>query len=143
MNCPLCQSELTINPSSIYPDHTDRSDIHCEAGKLELSYYHSHYSKGVSADWSYFTRLENMIVYPYLIINHDVVYSDKIVGHERIPGKKSVYVSIKKYNPNRMTTGCIKELRPGFERILTFPGYLHPDTDTNLRERLKLLLLFS
>ena len=145
MKCPLCSEkfyseELLITETGLYPNIPD---IKCPVIMIpNLGYYDTHYHKHPIADWSYHGVQEEMIVYPYLIINHDMTYSDRIVNEtERIPGKKSVWCSIKKYNRGRLTRSG--ELRPGFDRILTFPGYLHPDTEDNLRERLKLLLLLS
>lgn len=138
MKCPLCSQELEIVPHGQYPQH---NNIKCLTPIVNLGYHSSHYTKHPIADWGYFGVIEEIIVYPYLIINHDMTYSEHISPTERIPSIKSTYCSVKKYNPNRMT--ALKEVSPGFERVLTFPGYIHLDTEDNLRERLKLLLLLS
>jgi hypothetical protein len=116
--------------------------------KKHLSFYDTHYRRYPEGDWGYFAFVEEMILDPFKITNHEMTYSarsstDKYGTTTHEPERKVDYCSIKKYNPNRTTSGPLKEVRPGYERIMQLPVFIHPDIEDKLRERLKLLLLFS
>lgn len=147
MNCPLCQSELIVTPCEIYKNH---NDIRCpvKQGYSHVNYYDTHYRKYVEGNWGHFDRIEEMTIFPFKITNYHISYGEhrRMKGDvvlETIPAHDSTYCSIKKFNPNRTTTGFIKEVRPGFERLLQLPVHIHPDIEDKLRERLKLLLVLS
>jgi hypothetical protein len=147
MNCPLCQAELIIEPNEIYKQH---QDIRCpiKQGYKHYNYYDTHYRKYVEGNWGHFDEIEEITIFPYLISNRHIRYGEsrRMKGDvviEVTPAHEVTYCSIKKFNPNRTTTGIIKEVRPGFERILQLPVYIHADIEDKLRERLKLLLVLS
>lgn len=146
MKCPLCESELEIKPHEIYSQF---EDIMCpvKQGHSDANYYDTHYHRYPEGDWGYFAFVEQIDLYPFRITNYDMTYSEKSSTKNGItvvePQRKVKYCSVKKFNPNRTTRGPLKELRPGYERVLQLPHFIHPDIEGKLRERLQLLLVFS
>src|SRR5579885_660041 len=122
MNCPLCQAELIVHPHEIY---TQYADIRCpiKQGYKHSNYYDTHYHKYVDGNWGHFDRIEEMTIFPFKITNYDISYHESRrvkngVVTEVIPAREVTYCSIKKFNPDRQTSGPLKEFRPGFERVL-------------------------
>ena len=150
MNCPICQAELEITPCEIYTNH---QDIKCpiKQGYPYLNYHDTHYHKYVTGDWGHFDKIEEITIFPFKISNYHIFYGERRRvdkdDHNKIlevtPAHEAIYCSVKKFNPNRTTRGPIKEVRPGFERILQLPVHIHPDIEEKLRERLRLLLVLS
>jgi hypothetical protein len=146
MKCPLCQTDLLVQKQEIY---TQYDELICpnKLG-LKLNYNDTHYHKYVDGNWGHFDKIEEMSFYPFKITNYHIYYGESKrikndVVVEVTPARDVTYCSIKKYNPNRTTRGPIKEVRPGYERILQLPVHIHPDIEERLRDRLKLLLIIS
>ena len=150
MNCPLCQAELIVEPDEIYLQH---QNIKCpiKQGYKHMNLHDTHYHKYVSGNWGHFDRIEEITIFPFKITNYHISYGESRRvdkdDHNKIlevtPAHDAIYCSVKKFNPDRTTTGIIKEVRPGFERILQLPVHIHADIEEKLRERLKLLLVLS
>ena len=148
--CPLCDSPLTITQNEIHPEY---EDFRCSF-KQDRKYYDyransyndTHYRKYVTGGFSSFDKIEEITIFPYQIINYHITYFERqlidtgvVIG--TVPEHNEVFCAIKKYNPDRMTSGPVKESNPGYDRIIQVPAHLHPDSEEKLRERVKVLLM--
>jgi leucyl-tRNA synthetase len=150
--CPLCESPLVITPHEIHPQYEDVKCTFRQGFQLydysANAYSNTHYRKYVTTGFGGISKVEEMTIFPFQIINCDNTYNEhRTQDGEVIPAHDEQFCFIKKYNPeyktviNQVNGQSVQIPNPHFEKIHELPAHIHADLDERLRERLKVLLM--
>lgn len=137
MNCPLCQTPLSIDASDVYKDHPTYK---CPIQVSGDEYTHStHYIKYFSADWTYSHYREEAVLPPYRLINYYNFRQGKS-DYSAIQEYKFVKHAIQK-NGQVKRFPCFDRYK--FQTLMRFDQCLSIPDSEHFVNRIKTLLVFS